>query len=51
MEREVATLVNEVNAPGSYEAEWNAPSMASGVYLYRLEAGGFVATKKLILMH
>jgi len=34
--QEVATLVNEVKQPGSYEVVWNASRFASGVYFYRL---------------
>ncbi len=48
--REVATLVNERKAPGTYEARWDAAGRASGVYFYRLKAGEYVATKKLVLL-
>jgi photosystem II stability/assembly factor-like uncharacterized protein len=48
--REVAVLANERKLPGHYEARWNAASYASGVYFYRLQANGFVETKKLLLM-
>jgi len=48
--REVATLVNEEVKPGSYHVEWNASSFASGVYLYRLRAGSFTETRKLLLL-
>ncbi|HXF99293.1 MAG TPA: T9SS type A sorting domain-containing protein, partial [Bacteroidota bacterium] len=48
--REVATLVSDVKEPGSYEVTWDARGMASGVYLYRLESGSFVATRKLLLL-
>lgn len=48
--REVATLVNEVKAPGHYEVTWNAAGFSSGVYFYRLRAGEFVATRKLVLL-
>ena len=47
---EVATLVNESLKPGSYEVEWNGSNFASGVYFYRLIAGDFTVTKKLILL-
>ncbi len=47
---EVATLVNERLAPGKYTAEWNAGQSASGVYIYRMDAEGFSASKKLILV-
>jgi hypothetical protein len=48
---EVATLVSDRLAAGSYSYKWFRPAgIASGVYLYRLEAEGFVQTKKMILM-
>ncbi len=47
--REVALLVDERKAPGSYSVEFNASRLASGVYLYRLSAGSFVQTRKMIL--
>lgn len=47
--REVATLVNEELKPGAYEATFAARDHASGVYFCRLQAGGFVQTKKLVL--
>jgi hypothetical protein len=48
--REVASLVNEVKAPGQYSVTWNASGMASGVYFCRTQAGGFVQTIKLSLV-
>ncbi|MBI5472519.1 MAG: T9SS type A sorting domain-containing protein [Ignavibacteriae bacterium] len=48
--REVSTLVSEVKEPGTYTVQWDATNFASGVYLYRLEAGGFSQTKKMLLM-
>jgi hypothetical protein len=48
--REVATLVDEVMTPGSYERTFNGERLASGVYLYQLKAGAFVQTKKLLLL-
>jgi len=48
---EVATLVSDKLSAGSYSYEWSRTGgMASGVYLYRLEAEGFVQTHKMILM-
>jgi hypothetical protein len=48
--REVATLVNDVKPPGTYEISWNAKGVASGVYFCKLTAGGFVQTRKLLLL-
>jgi hypothetical protein len=48
--QEVATLVNEQLQPGTYQRAWNASNMPSGVYYYRLVAGSFVDTKKMILL-
>jgi hypothetical protein len=51
---EVATLVNEYRTAGSYEIEFNPASSiknpASGIYFYRLQAGDYVETKKMILL-
>ncbi|GBD87632.1 hypothetical protein BMS3Abin03_01566 [bacterium BMS3Abin03] len=47
---EVATLVNEVKPVGSYEVRFDAANLPSGVYLYRLQAGSFVQTRKMILL-
>ena len=48
--KEVATLVNEMKQPGSYEAVFNGDNFASGVYFYRLEAGNFTDVKKMVLI-
>ncbi|MBI5471922.1 MAG: T9SS type A sorting domain-containing protein [Ignavibacteriae bacterium] len=48
--REVATLVNEVQGAGFKSVQWDASGVASGVYLYRLQAGGFVETKKCLVL-
>ena len=48
--REVATLVNGVEDPGFKSVRWNATHEASGVYIYRLQAGDFVQTRKLLLL-
>jgi hypothetical protein len=47
--QEVATLVNELKMPGSYIVQWDASTMPSGIYFYRLTAGAFVQTRKLIV--
>jgi hypothetical protein len=46
---EVATLVNEEKQPGAYDVELDASSLSTGMYLYKLHAGTFVQTKKMIL--
>jgi len=47
---EVATLVNEEKVAGKYEVNFNASSLASGVYLYKIQAGSFINSKKMILL-
>jgi len=54
---EITTLVNEEKAAGNYEVEFNTSShsgnvrnLTSGIYFYRLQAGSFIETKKMILM-
>lgn len=47
---EVAALVDEEKPAGSYEVEFNASQLSSGIYFYEWRAGVFVQTKKLILM-
>jgi len=47
---EVATLVAEQRSAGIHKLNWDARGLASGVYLYRLEAEVFIQSKKLILM-
>ncbi len=48
--REVATLVNEYKPAGTYQVEFNASKLPSGIYFYRLNAGSFTQTKKMILI-
>ncbi|MBK6910447.1 MAG: T9SS type A sorting domain-containing protein [bacterium] len=47
---EVATLVNGTQEAGSFNVTFNAASLPSGVYFYRLEAGSFTATHKMLLL-
>lgn len=47
---EIATLVSETKAPGTYEVKYDASYLSNGVYFYKIQAGGFTSTKKLILM-
>ncbi|UCD95470.1 MAG: T9SS type A sorting domain-containing protein [Candidatus Zixiibacteriota bacterium] len=53
--RKITTLVNEEKTPGRYETVWHATDesgikVASGIYLYRMQAGDFIQTKKMMLM-
>lgn len=47
---EVAILVDEEKPSGNYEVEWDANQIASGMYFYKLQAGNFLQTKKMILI-
>lgn len=48
--QEVATLVNQDMKAGSYKVDWNAQNMPSGAYYYRITAGTFTKTNKMILV-
>jgi hypothetical protein len=53
--RKIKQLVNEVKTPGQYTAEWNGTNadgsrVSTGVYFYRIEAGSFVQTKKMVML-
>jgi hypothetical protein len=48
--KEVAELVNQQLATGSYEVDWNAAEKPGGVYFYRLSSNGFTQTHKMILI-
>jgi hypothetical protein len=50
MGREVTTLVNQELLAGRYSVDFNALSLASGVYFYKLQAGEFTDTKKMMLI-
>ena len=47
---EVTTLVNEEKPAGNYQVNFNAVKLSSGVYFYRLQAGSFVETKKMVIL-
>jgi hypothetical protein len=47
---EVATLVNEQKSTGRYEVNFNAASLASGVYIYKLASGSYIQSKKMLLI-
>jgi len=47
---EVAVLVNERKAAGTYDVQFDASGLSTGVYLYRLTSGSFMQTRKMILL-
>ncbi len=47
---EIATLVNEEKTTGNYTVNFDASNLTSGVYFYRIQAGDYVETKKMILL-
>ena len=47
---EISTLVNENQSAGKHKTEWNAQSMPSGIYFYKIQAKNFIETKKMVLM-
>jgi M6 family metalloprotease-like protein len=49
--QKMATLVDGYEAAGHKAVSWDAHSLASGIYFYRLAAGDFVATRKMVLLH
>jgi len=46
----VATLVNEQKPAGRYEVNFDATKLASGVYIYKLQSGEYVSSKKMMLL-
>jgi len=46
----IATLLNETRQAGYYSEQFDATGLASGLYFYRIQAGDFVDTKKLLLL-
>ena len=48
--QEVATLISEEKTPGVYEVNFDATNLTSGTYLYKLQAGDFSETKKMIIL-
>jgi hypothetical protein len=48
--REVASLVSEEMSAGNHSRQWNTSNVSSGIYFYRLQAGTFTETKKLVLL-
>jgi hypothetical protein len=48
--REVSVLVNEYKEAGSYDVNFNASGLSSGLYFYRIEAGSFKGIKRMVLL-
>jgi len=48
--RLVETIVNQTQSAGYYSVQWDATQYSSGVYIYRIQAGGFQQVKKCVLM-
>ncbi len=48
--REVATIISQEMSAGNYSKQWNATNVSSGIYYYRLQAGTYIETKKLVLL-
>jgi hypothetical protein len=48
--REVSTLVSQELTAGNYSQQWNPVSLPSGMYFYRLQAGNYSETRKLVLL-
>jgi hypothetical protein len=48
--KEVASLINEKKAAGTYETNFNATGLASGVYIYKLSAGSYTSTMKMTIL-
>jgi hypothetical protein len=48
--REVKVLLDEQKAPGKYQVEFDGAKLSSGVYIYRLTAGNYVESKRMMLM-
>ena len=47
---EVITLVDEIKPAGIYESEFNASELPSGIYIYRMQSGEYVSSKKMLLI-
>ena len=48
--KNVATLVDKSQNAGSYNIQWNASNLPSGVYIYKIETGSFTSSKKMMLI-
>jgi len=48
--KEVAVLLNEIKSAGSYQVDFDASKLTSGVYFYRIETGSFTETRRLVIL-
>lgn len=48
--QEVSTLINQNMSPGSYEVDFNAGGLSSGMYFYRIETAGYIQTNRMMLI-
>lgn len=48
--QKVADLVNQIQAPGNHKVNFNASKLSSGTYIYRMKAGNFIMSKKMLLL-
>lgn len=48
--REIRTIVNEVKTSGNYLVEFKTSGLSSGIYFYRIHAGDFIQTPKMVLV-
>ncbi len=48
--RKVETIVNEHKQSGYHQITWNSNNISSGIYFYKIHAGEFVETKKMVLL-
>jgi hypothetical protein len=50
LSHEIASLVNEKKLAGNYQVDFNGSNLASGVYFYRLQAGKYIQTRKMLVL-
>lgn len=48
--QKIATIINTPHEPGSHKVSWNSPGVSSGIYFYRMLAGSFSATNRLVVL-
>ncbi|MBK8552145.1 MAG: T9SS type A sorting domain-containing protein [Ignavibacteria bacterium] len=48
--KEILLLVNEAKDAGGYEIQFDGSNLASGIYFYKIEAGSFISTKRMVLI-